>query len=191
MIFRLQLALWLGLFSEKLWALRRSRRVNGAWPPVCATGGGPWASPALTAVSVSSLLLGAYLVFATTGSSCNIYLLQVSRMLIVWVLVMVLSSVKLCVTDQGQNRPSTFACYKYLMFCEPMSLLLWTRLSITARSVPSSTTGTLLMEASFFLEKDVFVTLLWKTNSLLCFLFLPPLQNGPVPCSPSKNPLKV
>lgn len=57
----------------------------------------------------------------------------------------------LWVTDQGQNRPSTFARYKYLMFCAPMSLLLWTRLSITAGSVPSSPTDTLLMEASFFL----------------------------------------
>lgn len=76
------------------------------------------------------------------------------------VLLMVLGSVKLRVTDQGQNRPRTFAHYKYLMFCEPMSLLLWTRLSITARSVSSSPTDTLLMEASFCLEKDVFVTLL-------------------------------
>lgn len=57
-------------------------------------------------------------------------------------------------------RPSTFARCKNWMFCEPMRFLLWTRLSITARSVPSSPTDTLLIEASVFLEKDVFVMLL-------------------------------
>lgn len=50
----------------------------------------------------------------------------------------------------GTKRPSTFAGYKYLMFCEPVRLLLWTRLSITARSVPSSPADTLLIEAPFF-----------------------------------------
>lgn len=98
-------------------------------------------------------------------------------------------SVKLHVTDQGQNRPSTFACYKYLMFCEPMSLLLWTRLSITARSVPSSPTGTLLMEDSFL--RRMFLSHCSEKQIVSFALFLPPPQKGPVPCSPSKNPLKM
>lgn len=92
------------------------------------------------------------------------------------------------VADRVQKRPSTFARYKYLMYYEPMSLLLWNRLSITARPVPCSPAATLLMEASFFLERDVFVRLLWKTNSPRPFLFLP--QKGFLPSSPCPPPLK-
>lgn len=177
MIFRLQLALWLGLFSEKLWVGRKTRRVNGAWPPACAAG---TALGALAAVSVSSLLLGVCLVFATTGFSCNIYRLPGVRTLTVRVLLIVLSSVEFRVTDQGRNRTSTFAHYKYLMFCEPVSLLLWTRLSITARSVPSSPADTLLMEALFFLEKDVFChAVLKKQTALFAFYFSLPSEGIP------------
>lgn len=64
------------------------------------------------------------------------------------------------VTDRVQKQPSTFAHYAHLMYYEPMSLLLRNRLSITAMFVLSSPTDTLLMEASFFLERDVFVKLL-------------------------------
>lgn len=75
------------------------------------------------------------------------------------------------------------------MFCEPMSLLLRTRFSITARSVPSSPTDTLLMEALFFLQKDVFVT--QKNKQPPSFSVSPSSQKETLPSSPSKNPLKV
>lgn len=163
MIFRLQLALWLALFREKLRVLRKARRVDGAWlgRPL-----GPSSSHCrfVPACSLPRLpFLAMFPCFQVSDAHCT-SAVNGSQL------------VKLWVTHQGQSRPSTFARFKYLMFCEPMSLLFMEdRLSIAARSVPSSPTGTLLIEASVFLEKGVFVMLLWKTNSPFCFLFLLPL----------------
>lgn len=190
MIFRLQLALWLGLFSEKLWVQRKTRRVDGAWPPACAAGGGPWPLQ-LSAVSVSRLLLGVCLVFATTGFSCNIYVLPGVGTLTVWVLLMALGSIKLRVTGQGQNDQAHLLVINIWCSVSPWGSCYGPEFPLLPGLSPPPLLDTLLMEASFFPWEGCFSHAALKSKQPPLLSSSPSPQKGPLLSSPSKHPLKV
>lgn len=186
MIFRLQLALWSGLFSEKLWVLRKVRGVDGAWP-----GAAPRPLQLLL-VSVSALLLGVCLVFATTVFSCNIYSLPGVRMLAVGALLMVFSSVKL----RGlQTRDKTDQAHLLIIniWC---SVSLWTScygpgFPLLPGLSPPPPLIPFWWRPCFFSWEGCFCHTALKNKQPPSFSISPSPQKEPLPSSPSKNPLKV